>query len=64
MQYYGLRYVVVLLAGSKHGLDHFAAECEATGMKISKSEVIYPSGEETLTLVEDFKHLGILFMSD
>ncbi|XP_061892442.1 uncharacterized protein LOC133642332 [Entelurus aequoreus] len=56
-------------------LDRFAAECEATGMRItaSKSESMVLAwkrvechlrvGEETLPQVEEFKYLGVLFRS-
>ena len=55
-------------------LGLFAAECEATGMRISTSKseaavlsrkrVDFPLkvGGESLPLVEEFKYLGVLFM--
>uniref|UniRef100_A0A672FD98 Reverse transcriptase domain-containing protein n=1 Tax=Salarias fasciatus TaxID=181472 RepID=A0A672FD98_SALFA len=70
---------VVLLASSnqdlQHALGRFAAECEATGMRIStsKSEAMVLDrnkvacplqvGRETLAQVEEFKYLGVLFTS-
>ncbi|KAK3514114.1 hypothetical protein QTP70_005118 [Hemibagrus guttatus] len=71
---------VVLLAPSsldlQHALGRFAAECEAAGMRIStsKSEAMVPDrkkvactlqvGGEFLHQVEEFKYLGVLFMSE
>ncbi|XP_061737225.1 uncharacterized protein LOC133539140 isoform X2 [Nerophis ophidion] len=71
---------VVLMASSDRdlqlSLDQFAAECEATGMRISnsKSESVVLArkrvechlrvGEETLPQVEEFKYLGVLFTSE
>ncbi|XP_061753818.1 retrovirus-related Pol polyprotein from type-2 retrotransposable element R2DM isoform X2 [Nerophis ophidion] len=70
---------VVLMASSGRdlqlSLDRFAAECEATGMRIStsKSESMVLSrkrvechlrvGVETLSQMEEFKYLGVLFTS-
>ncbi|KAK3557275.1 hypothetical protein QTP70_026276 [Hemibagrus guttatus] len=69
---------VVLLASSgldlQHALGHFAAECEAAGMRVStsKSEAMVLDrkkvvctlqvGGEVLPQVEEFKYLGVLFM--
>ncbi|KAK3528563.1 hypothetical protein QTP70_002803 [Hemibagrus guttatus] len=71
---------VVLLAPSsldlQHALGHFAAECEAAGMRVStsKSEVMVLDqkkvactlqvGGEVLPQVEEFKYLGVLFTSE
>ncbi|KAK3518550.1 hypothetical protein QTP70_001608 [Hemibagrus guttatus] len=71
---------VVLLAPSsldlQHALGHFAAECEAAGMRVStsKSEAMVlnrkkvactlPVGGELLHQVEEFKYLGVLFTSE
>ncbi|KAK3566414.1 hypothetical protein QTP86_032266 [Hemibagrus guttatus] len=71
---------VVLLAPSsldlQHALGHFAAECEAAGMRVStsKSEAMVLDrkkvactlqvGGEVLTQVEEFKYLGVLFTSE
>ncbi len=71
---------VVVLATSdrdlQHALGRFAAECEAVGMRISasKSEAMVHSqkrvacplqvGGVLLPQVEEFKYLGILFMSE
>ncbi|KAK3552360.1 hypothetical protein QTP86_011286 [Hemibagrus guttatus] len=71
---------VVLLAPSslylQHALGHFAAECEAVGMRVStsKSEAMVLDrkklactlqvGEELLSQVEEFKYLGVLFTSE
>ncbi|KAK3555124.1 hypothetical protein QTP86_010013 [Hemibagrus guttatus] len=71
---------VVLLTPSsqdlQHALGHFAAECEAAGMRIStsKSEAMVLDrkkvactlqvGGEFLPQVEEFKYLGVLFMSE
>ncbi|XP_061735811.1 si:dkey-100n23.5 isoform X4 [Nerophis ophidion] len=71
---------VVLMASSDRdlqlSLDRFAAECEATGMRISTSksdsmvlarkrvECHLRVGEETLPQVEEFKYLGVLFTSE
>ncbi|KAK3528646.1 hypothetical protein QTP70_006351 [Hemibagrus guttatus] len=71
---------VVLLASSgldlQHALGHFAAECEAAGMRVStsKSEVMVLDrkkvactlqvGGEVLPQVEEFKYLGVLFTSE
>ncbi|KAK3534617.1 hypothetical protein QTP86_016770, partial [Hemibagrus guttatus] len=71
---------VVLLAPSsldlQHALRHFAAECEAAGMRVStsKSEAMVLNrkkvactlqvGGEVLPQVEEFKYLGVLFMSE
>ncbi|KAK3569663.1 hypothetical protein QTP86_002629 [Hemibagrus guttatus] len=73
-------YNVVLLASSsldlQHALGHFAAECEAAGMRVSssKSEAMVLNrkkvvctlqvGGEVLPQVEDFKYLGVLFTSE
>ena len=70
----------VLLASSDRdlqlSLDRFAAECEAAGMRIStsKSEAIVFNRkrvectlrvrDEILPQVEEFKYLGVLFMSE
>ncbi|KAK0145403.1 Actin-binding LIM protein 3 [Merluccius polli] len=57
-------------------LDRFAAECEAAGMRISTSksesmvlnrkrvECTLRVGDEILPQVEEFKYLGVLFMSE
>ncbi|KAI3361009.1 hypothetical protein L3Q82_012904, partial [Scortum barcoo] len=71
---------VVLLASSsqdlQHVLERFAAECEAAGMRIStsKSEAMVLDRKrvacplrvsgEVLPQVEEFKYLGVLFMSE
>ncbi|KAK3522936.1 hypothetical protein QTP86_009714 [Hemibagrus guttatus] len=71
---------VVLLAPSsldlQHALGHFAAECEAAGMRVStsKSEAMVLDqkkvactlqvGGEVLPQVEEFKYLGVLFTSE
>ncbi|WP_411913715.1 RNA-directed DNA polymerase [Vibrio sp. Y159] len=71
---------VVLLASShrdlQHALGRFAAECEAAAMRVStsKSEAMVLSRKrvdcplqvrgEVLPQVEEFKYLGILFMSE
>ncbi|CAL9687123.1 unnamed protein product [Knipowitschia caucasica] len=71
---------VVLLAPTnqdlQHALGRFAAECEAAGMRIStsKSEAMVLNrkkvpcplqvGGEVLPQVEEFKYLGVLFMSE
>ncbi|KAK3569250.1 hypothetical protein QTP86_026600 [Hemibagrus guttatus] len=71
---------VVLLAPSsldlQHVLGHFATECEAAGMRVStsKSEAMVLDrkkvactlqvGGELLPQVEEFKYLGVLFMSE
>ncbi|KAK3559901.1 hypothetical protein QTP86_026426 [Hemibagrus guttatus] len=71
---------VVLLApsslGLQHALGHFAAECEAAGMRVStsKSEAMVlhwkkvactlQVGGEVLAQVEQFKYLGVLFTSE
>ncbi|KAK3516631.1 hypothetical protein QTP70_022033 [Hemibagrus guttatus] len=71
---------VVLLAPSsldlQHALGHFAAECEAAGMRVStsKSEAMVLDrkkvactlqvGWEVLPQVEAFKYLGVLFTSE
>ncbi|KAK3557454.1 hypothetical protein QTP70_027739, partial [Hemibagrus guttatus] len=71
---------VVLLAPSsldlQHALGHFAAECEAAQMRVStsKSEAMVLNrkkvactlqvGGEVLPQVEEFKYLGVLFMSE
>ncbi|KAK3537481.1 hypothetical protein QTP70_012107 [Hemibagrus guttatus] len=73
-------YDVVLLASSsldlQHALGHFAAECEAAGMRVStsKSEAMVfdrkkvactlQVGGEVLPQVEEFKYLGVLFTSE
>ncbi|KAK3541007.1 hypothetical protein QTP86_010128 [Hemibagrus guttatus] len=73
-------YDVVLLAPSsldlQHALGHFAAECEAAGMRVStsKSEAMVLNrkkvactlqvGGEVLPQVEEFKYLGVLFTSE
>ncbi|KAK3509001.1 hypothetical protein QTP70_015948 [Hemibagrus guttatus] len=73
-------YDVVLLASSsldlQHALGRFAAECEAAGMMVStsKSEAMVLDwkkvvctlqvGGEVLLQVEEFKYLGVLFMSE
>ncbi|KAK3547532.1 hypothetical protein QTP86_021516, partial [Hemibagrus guttatus] len=73
-------YDVVLLSPSsldlQHALGHFAAECEATGMRVStsKSEAMVLDrkkvactlqvGGEVLPQVEEFKYLGVLFTSE
>ncbi|KAK3508316.1 hypothetical protein QTP70_021492 [Hemibagrus guttatus] len=70
----------VLLASSgldlQHALGHFAAECEAAGMRVStsKSEAMVLDrkkvactlqvGGEVLPQVEEFKYLGVLFTSE
>ncbi|KAK3526001.1 hypothetical protein QTP70_011802 [Hemibagrus guttatus] len=60
----------------QHALGHFAAECEAAGMRIStsKSEAMVLDrkkvactlqvGGEVLPQVEEFKYLGVLFTSE
>ncbi|KAK3538621.1 hypothetical protein QTP86_008833 [Hemibagrus guttatus] len=71
---------VVLLASSGldllHALGHFAAECEAAGMRVStsKSEAMVLDRKkvtctlqvegEVLPQVEKFKYLGVLFTSE
>ncbi|KAK3534950.1 hypothetical protein QTP70_002031 [Hemibagrus guttatus] len=71
---------VVLLASSsldlQHALGRFSAECEAAGMRVStsKSEAMVLDwkkvvctlqvGGEVLPQVEEFKYLGVLFMSE
>ncbi|KAK3549179.1 hypothetical protein QTP70_033971 [Hemibagrus guttatus] len=71
---------VVLLASSsldlQHALERFAAECEAAGMRVStsKSEAMVLDqkkvactlqvGGEVIPQVEEFKYLGVLFMSE
>ncbi|KAK3525226.1 hypothetical protein QTP86_024956 [Hemibagrus guttatus] len=71
---------VVLLAPSsqdlQHALEQFAAECKASGMRVStsKSEAIVLNrkkvvctlevGGEFLPQVEEFKYLGVLFTSE
>ncbi|KAK3542767.1 hypothetical protein QTP70_002969 [Hemibagrus guttatus] len=71
---------VVLLAPSsldlQHALGHFAAECEAAGMRVStsKSEAMVLDrkkvactlqvGGEVLPQVEEFKYLRVLFTSE
>ncbi|KAK3515281.1 hypothetical protein QTP70_013483 [Hemibagrus guttatus] len=71
---------VVLLASSsldlQHALGHFAAECEAAGMRVSTSKseamVLDPKkvactlqvGGEILPQVEEFKYLRVLFTSE
>ncbi|KAK3528617.1 hypothetical protein QTP70_006030 [Hemibagrus guttatus] len=71
---------VVLLAPSsldlQHALGHFAAECEAAGMRVStsRSEAMVLNrkkvactlqvGGELLPQVEEFKYLGVLFTSE
>ncbi|KAK3554501.1 hypothetical protein QTP70_024406, partial [Hemibagrus guttatus] len=73
-------YDVVLWAPSsldlQHALGHFAAECEAAGMRVStsKSEAMVLDrkkvactlqvGGEVLSQVEEFKYLGVLFTSE
>ncbi|KAK3511498.1 hypothetical protein QTP70_009001 [Hemibagrus guttatus] len=73
-------YDVVLLASSsldlQHALGHFAAECEAAGMRVSssKSEAMVLNrkkvactlqvGGEVLPQVEEFKYLEVLFTSE
>ncbi|KAK3561732.1 hypothetical protein QTP86_012988 [Hemibagrus guttatus] len=73
-------YDVVLSAPSsldlQHALGHFAAECEAAGMRVStsKSEAMVLDrkkvactlqvGGEVLPQVEEFKYLGVLFTSE
>jgi len=66
---------VVLLASSdrglRHSLGHFAAECEAAGMRVgtSKSEAMVlclkpvdcSVGTECLPEAKEFKYLGVLF---
>ncbi|KAK3543057.1 hypothetical protein QTP70_010553 [Hemibagrus guttatus] len=60
----------------QHALGHFAAECEAAGMRVStsKSEATVLDrkkvactlqvGGEVLPQVEEFKYLGVLFTSE
>ncbi|KAK3531240.1 hypothetical protein QTP70_015225, partial [Hemibagrus guttatus] len=60
----------------QHALGCFAAECEAAGVRVStsKSEAMVLDrkkvactlqvGEEVLPQVEEFKYLGVLFMSE
>ncbi|KAK3536228.1 hypothetical protein QTP86_000137 [Hemibagrus guttatus] len=60
----------------QHALGHFAAECEAAGMRVStsKSEAMaldrkkvactLQVGGEVLPQVEEFKYLGVLFTSE
>uniref|UniRef100_A0A8C6P7M2 Reverse transcriptase domain-containing protein n=1 Tax=Nothobranchius furzeri TaxID=105023 RepID=A0A8C6P7M2_NOTFU len=71
---------VVLLASSERdrqlSLERFAAECEAAGMRISSSksetmvlirkrvECLLRVRDEVLPQVEEFKYLGVLFMSE
>ncbi|KAK3564781.1 hypothetical protein QTP86_026411, partial [Hemibagrus guttatus] len=71
---------IVLLAPSsldlQHALGHFAAECEAAGMRVStsKSEAMVLDRKkvactlqvegEVLPQVEEFKYLGVLFTSE
>ncbi|XP_042604086.1 uncharacterized protein LOC122141275 [Cyprinus carpio] len=71
---------VVMLASSgqdiQHALGRFVTECEAAGMRIStsKSEAMVLSrkrvacplqvGGDLLPQVEEFKYLGVLFMSE
>ena len=67
---------MILLASSNSDLQlslgRFAAECEATGMRIStsKSEILSqkrvdcPLRRESLPQVEEFKYLGVLFTSE
>ncbi|KAK3545578.1 hypothetical protein QTP70_008127 [Hemibagrus guttatus] len=66
---------VVLLAPSsldlQHALGRFAAECEAAGMRVSTSKseaMVLDRKKVACTLqvggVEEFKYLGILFMSE
>ncbi|KAK3516010.1 hypothetical protein QTP70_000994 [Hemibagrus guttatus] len=73
-------YDVVLLAPSsldlQHALGHFAAECEAAGIRVStsKSEAMVLKrkkvactlqvGGEVFPQVEEFKYLGVLFTSE
>uniref|UniRef100_A0A8C6KY55 Reverse transcriptase domain-containing protein n=1 Tax=Nothobranchius furzeri TaxID=105023 RepID=A0A8C6KY55_NOTFU len=71
---------VVLLASSERdlqlSLERFAAECEAAGMRISSSksetmvliqkrvECLLRVRDEVLPQVEEFKYLGVLFISE
>ncbi|KAK3562016.1 hypothetical protein QTP86_024486 [Hemibagrus guttatus] len=71
---------VVLLAPSsldlQHALGRFSAECEAAGMRVSTSKweamvldrkkvaCTLQVGGEVLPQVEEFKYLGVLFMSE
>ncbi|KAK3525229.1 hypothetical protein QTP86_024952 [Hemibagrus guttatus] len=71
---------VVLLAPSsldlQHALGHFAAECEAAGMRVSTSKskamvldrkkmaCTLQVGGKVLPQVEEFKYLGVLFTSE
>ncbi|KAK3539491.1 hypothetical protein QTP70_009045 [Hemibagrus guttatus] len=71
---------VVLLTPSsqdlQHALGRFATDCEAAGMRVStsKSEAIFLDrkkvactlqvGGEFLSQVEEFKYLGVMFMSE
>ncbi|KAK3528570.1 hypothetical protein QTP70_003744 [Hemibagrus guttatus] len=59
---------VVLLAPSsldlQHALGHFAAECEAAGMRVSTSKSEAMVGGEFLPQVEEFKYLWVLFTSE
>ncbi|KAK3532938.1 hypothetical protein QTP70_003794 [Hemibagrus guttatus] len=60
----------------QHAMGHFAAECEAAGMRVStsKSEAMVLDrkkvactlqvGGEVLPQVEEFKYLGVLFTSE
>ncbi|KAK3557981.1 hypothetical protein QTP86_005631 [Hemibagrus guttatus] len=60
----------------QHALGHFAAECEAAGMRVSTSKskamvldrkkvaCTLQVGGEVLPQVEEFKYLGVLFTSE
>ncbi|KAK3568914.1 hypothetical protein QTP86_019558 [Hemibagrus guttatus] len=61
----------------QHALGHFAAECEAAGMRVSTSKseamvldqkkvacTLQGFGGEVLPQVEEFKYLGVLFTSE
>ncbi|KAK3510818.1 hypothetical protein QTP70_022736 [Hemibagrus guttatus] len=62
--------------GLQHALGHFAAECEAAGMRVSTSKLeamvldqkkvacTLQVGGEVLPQVEEFKYLGVLFTSE
>ena len=63
---------VVLLASSdhdlQHSLDQFTAECKAAGMRISTSKsesmVLNRKRVKCTLRMEEFKYLGVLFMSN
>ncbi|KAK3518681.1 hypothetical protein QTP70_007172 [Hemibagrus guttatus] len=71
---HGILWEVLWDLDLQHALGHFAAECEAAGMRVStsKSEAMVldwkkmactlQAGGEFLPQVEEFKYLGVLFM--